>query len=97
VRRNHLLSEQIDQQQRCVAFRALTAQADGAAKEIAVWAATLADEAFTATRALVDGVRHHHAATLEFPAQMLQVGLTALVTEAERALLMGARTIACAR
>jgi hypothetical protein len=75
----------------------VTAQADSAAKEIAVWAATLADEAFTATRALVDGVRHHHTATLEFLAQMLQVGLAALVTEAERALLMGTRAIARTR
>jgi hypothetical protein len=62
---DHLLSEQIDQQQGCVAVRAVTAQADGAAKEIAVGAASLADEAFTATRAFVNGVRHHHAAPLE--------------------------------
>src|SRR5207248_1108174 len=40
---DHLLSEQIDQQQGYLAFRAVTAQADGVAKEIAVWAASLAD------------------------------------------------------
>jgi len=39
---NHLLSEQIDQQQGCIAFRAVTAQANGASKELAVWAAALA-------------------------------------------------------
>jgi hypothetical protein len=65
VRRNHLLSEQINQQQGCVAIRALTAQADGAAEQIAVWAATLADEAFAAAWALVDGLRHHRTAALE--------------------------------
>ncbi len=89
-RADHLLSKQIDQQQGCLAFRAVTAQADGAAKEVALWAASLADEAFTATRALVDGVRHHHAATLEFLAQMLQVGLAAVVSEAKSTLLVGA-------
>jgi len=66
VRRNHLLSEQIDQQQGCVAFGAVAAQADGTIKEMAIWAAALADEAFAAARALVDGLRHHRAATLEF-------------------------------
>jgi hypothetical protein len=65
VRRNHLLSEQLDQQHGCVACRALTAQTDGAAEQIAVWAATLADEVFTAARAFVDGLRHHRAAALE--------------------------------
>jgi hypothetical protein len=65
VRRNHLLSKQIDQQQGCVAFGALTAQADGPIKEMAIWAAALADEAFAAARALVDGLRRHRAATLE--------------------------------
>src|SRR5437764_13125378 len=64
--RNHLLSEEIDQQQGCVAFRAVTAQPDGAGKETAVWAAALADEAFTATRALVDRLRHDRPATLAF-------------------------------
>ena len=58
VRCNHLLSEQIDQQHGCVAFRAMTAQANGAAEQIAIWAATLADTALPATRALVHGLRH---------------------------------------
>ena len=62
---DHLLSEQIDQQHGGIAFRAVTTQADGAAKKMAVWAATLADEAFTAALALVDGLRRHRAATLE--------------------------------
>ena len=97
VRCNHLLSEQIDQQQGCVAFRAVTAQADGTAEQIAVWAATLADEAFTATLALVDGLRHDRAATLEVLAQALQIGQAGLVTEAERELLVGARAIARTR
>src|SRR5437879_12009657 len=52
---DHLLPEQIDQQQGCVAFRAVTAQADGAAKQLAIGAAALADEPFTAARALVHG------------------------------------------
>src|SRR3954454_9902301 len=87
---NHLLSEQIDQQQGCIAFRAVTAQANGASKETAVWAAALADEAFTAAGALVDRPRHHHSATLEFLAEPLQVGQAGLMTQAEGTLLMGA-------
>ena len=63
---DHLLCEQIDQQHGCVAFRALTAQADGPAEHIAVWAAPLADEAFTATGALIDRVRDDRAPLLEF-------------------------------
>jgi hypothetical protein len=90
VRRNHLLSDQIDQQHGCVAFRALTAQTDGAAEQIAVWAAPLADEAFTATVALVDSPRYHRAATLELLAKALQIGQARLMTQAEGALLMGA-------
>ena len=66
MRRNHLLSEQIEQQQGCVAFRAVTAQADGPAEQIALWAAPLADEAFTATGALIDRVRDDRAPLLEF-------------------------------
>jgi hypothetical protein len=65
VGRNHLLSEQIDQQQGCVAFRAVTAQTDGAGEQATLRAAALADEAFTAALALVDGLRHHRAAPLE--------------------------------
>ena len=94
---DHLLSEQIDQQQGRVAFRAVTAQADGAAKEIAVWAAALADEAFAAARALVDGLRHYRATTLEVLAQALQIGQAGLMTEAECELLVGARAIARTR
>ena len=63
---DHLLSEQIDQQQGCVALRAVTAQSDGTSKEMALWAATLADEALAAALAFVDGVRHYCAAALEF-------------------------------
>ncbi len=48
---NHLHSEEIEQQQGRVTFRAVTTQTDGAAKEIAVRAATLADAAFTTARA----------------------------------------------
>ena len=43
---NHLLSEQVDHEQGCVAFRAVTAQTDGARKEMALGAAPLADETF---------------------------------------------------
>jgi hypothetical protein len=97
VRCNHLLSEQIDQQQGCVAFGAVTAQADGAAKQMAIWAATLADEAFAATLAFVDGLRRYRATTLEVLAQAPQIGQAGLVTKAERELLVGARAIARTR
>ena len=87
---DHLLCEQIDQQHGCVAFRALTAQADGPAEHIAVWAAPLADEAFTATGALIDRVRADRAATLELLTETLQIGQAGLVSEAESTLLVGA-------
>ena len=62
---NHLLSEQIDQQHGRVAVRAVTTQADGTSKKLAVWAATLADTALTATRTLVHRLRHQRAPTLQ--------------------------------
>ena len=71
---NHLLSEQIDQQQGCIAVRAVTAQADGASEQMAVRTATLADEAFTAAAAFVDGPRHDRAAALEVLAKACRSG-----------------------
>ena len=91
---DHLLSEQIDQHQGCVALRAVTAQSDGTSKEVAIWAAALADEALTAALALVDGVRHYCAAALEVLAQALQIGQAGLMTEAKGALLVSTRAIA---
>jgi hypothetical protein len=96
VRRNHLLAEQIDQQHGCVAFRAVTAQTDGTIKEMAIWAAALADEAFAAVRALVDGLRHDSAAALQFLAEASQIGWAGLMSRAESMLLMSSRAIACA-
>src|SRR5207237_8624392 len=43
---DHLPSAEISDQEWYLAFRAVTAQTDGTAKEIALRAATLADEAF---------------------------------------------------
>ena len=94
---HHLLSEEIDQQQRRVAFRAVTTEAHGTSEEIARRVAPLADESFGATGAFVDGVRDHHAATLELPAELLQIGRLRSVTKAERELLMSMRAVACAR
>ena len=90
VRRNHLLSEEIDQQEWRIAFGAVAAQPDGPAKEMALRATPLADEAFTAAGALVDRPRHHRAAALELLAKALQIGQAGLMTQAEGALLMGA-------
>ena len=50
-------------------------------KEIALWAAPLADEAFTATGALIDRVRDDRAATLELLTETLQIGQAGLVSE----------------
>lgn len=91
---DHLLSEQIDQQHGRIALRAVTAQAHGAAKELAVWAATFTELAFTATRALIQGVRHHGARSLELLAEVLQVGWARLVAQAKGVLLVGSRAIA---
>ena len=97
VRRNHLLSEEIDQQKWRVAFGAVAAQADGSAKEIALRAAALTDETFTATGALIDCVRDDRAALLELLAEPMQVRRGRLLPQAEGALLMSARAIACPR
>jgi hypothetical protein len=91
---DHLLSEQIDQQQGRVALRTVPAQAHGMAKELAVRAARLTEVAFTATRALVQGVHHHCATSLELLAEVLQVGRARSVTQAEGLLLVGSRAIA---
>jgi len=65
VRRNHLLSEKIDQQEWRIAFGAVAAQPDGPAKEMALRATPLADEAFAAAGALIHRVRYDHAPLLE--------------------------------
>ena len=65
VRRNHLLSEEIEQQEWRIAFGAVAAQPDGAAKEMALRATPLADETFTAAGALVNRVRDDRAPLLE--------------------------------
>ncbi|MGI9146379.1 MAG: hypothetical protein ACR2IK_07520 [Chloroflexota bacterium] len=88
MRRNHLLSEEIDQQKRRLAFGAVAAQADGATKKIAVRAAALADETFTAAGALVYRLRDDSVALLEFLAEPMQVGRGRLLTQAKGALLM---------
>lgn len=94
---HHLLSQQIDQQQRRVALRALATQAHGTAKVMAFGAAALTDEAFTAIGAFVHGVRYDGAATLEISAQLLQIQPAGAVAQTEGELLMGSRAIACAR
>ena len=92
---NHLLSEEIDQQQWRVALGALAAQTDGTSKDLAFGATPLADGAFTADGAFVHGLRHDCSAALELMPKLLQVGRRLLVTQAESELLMGARAIAC--
>jgi hypothetical protein len=92
----HLLSEEIDQQEWRVALGAGTAQANGPRKELAFGATTLADGAFTADGAFVHGPRHDYSAALELVPKLLQVGCRLLVTQAESELLVGARAIPCA-
>jgi len=92
---NHLLSEEIDQQDWRVALGAVTAQANGPCKELAFGATALADGAFTAGGAFVDGPRHHCSAAPELMSKLLQGGRWLLVTKAESELLMGARAIPC--
>ena len=71
VRRNHLLSQKIDQQQRRVAFRAVATEPNGTAKEMACGATALAEEALTAASAFVHGLRDDGSALLELTAQLL--------------------------
>jgi hypothetical protein len=66
VRRNHLLPDEIDQQEWGIAFGAVAAQPDGPAKELALRATPLADETFTAAGALINRVRDDRALLLEF-------------------------------
>ena len=66
VRRNHLLSKEIDQQEWRIAFGAVAAQPDRPAKEMALWAAPLADATFTAAGALIHRLRDDRAPLLEF-------------------------------
>jgi hypothetical protein len=93
---NHLLSEEIDQQEWRVALGAVTAQANSPHKELAFGATSLADGAFTADGAFVNGPRHDGSAALELMPKVLQVGRWLLVTQAESELLVGARAIPCA-
>jgi len=89
----HLLSKQIDEQHWCLALRAVTAQANGSAEQVALRTTTLADEALGTTRALVDRLRHQRAAPLQLLAQTVEIHVGVLA-EAEGALLVGTRTIA---
>jgi hypothetical protein len=68
---HHLLSDEVDQQEWRVALGAVAAQADGASKELAFGATALADEAFTAAKAFVHGLRRDRSATLELCSQLL--------------------------
>jgi hypothetical protein len=97
VRCNHLLSDDVDQQQRRVALRAVATEPDGAVEAIAFGATALADEALTAARAFVDGLRHDGSALLELSSQLVEIGERGLMTKAKSELLMGSRAIACAR
>ena len=94
---HHLLSEEIDQQQRRVALGALTTQAHGTIEEIAGRAAALADETFAAAGAFVHGVRDDDALTLELVAELLQIGRAGSMPQPKRTLSMGGRAVACAR
>ncbi len=97
MRCNHLLSEELDQQKWRVAFWALATQTDGTVKEAALGATPLTDETLTTIGAFVDRLCHDRSATLELLAKMPHVGQVRLLAEAERTLLVGARTIARAR
>ena len=62
---NHPLSEQVFNENGRVALRAQAAQTDRTSKQVAVAAASLAEEALTAPAALVDRVGHQRFAELE--------------------------------
>ena len=77
-------------------IRAVATEADGACEQVALGAATLADEALAAVGTFVHGLRHDRSTTLELVTKLLEVGHIGAVTQAEGELLMGARAIACA-
>jgi hypothetical protein len=80
ARCNHLLSEEIDQQEWRVALGAVTSETNGPCKDLAFGAPALADGAFTADGAFVYGPRHYCSATLELVPKLVQVGRGLLVT-----------------
>jgi hypothetical protein len=86
---DHLLSEEIDQQEWRVTLGAVTTQANGPCKKLAFGATALADRAFTADGAFVHSPRDYGSAPLELMPKVLQVGRWLLVTQAESELLMG--------
>ncbi len=82
-----LEAEQVGQEDRLVAVRAGTTQAEGPAEEPAVGAAAFADQALTAAWALVDGVGDQRPALLELPTQHPEIGGLGVMAEAVGALL----------
>jgi hypothetical protein len=90
---NHPLSEQVLNENGRVALRAQSAQTDRTSEQVAVAAATLAEEALTAPAAFVDRVGHQRFAALESLAHTRQIGSRGLMTESITALLASARAI----
>ncbi len=91
--REHPLSEQVINEHGAVALRAQAAQTDGTREQVAVAAASLAEEALTAPAALVDRVRDQRFTTLESLAHAAQIGRGSLMTESITALLASARAV----
>ena len=90
---NHLLSEQVFKEHGAVALRARPAHTDRTSKQVAGVAASLAEEALTASAALVDRVGHQRFAALERLAHTRQIGRGGLMAESITALLASARAV----
>src|SRR6266851_5028261 len=93
---NHPLSEQVLKEHRGVALRARAAHTERTSKQVAIAAASLAEEALAAPATLVDRVRDQRFATLESRAHTAQIDRGSLMTESITALLASARAIPCA-
>src|SRR5712691_10053309 len=91
--RNHPLSEQVINENGGVALRAQAAQTDRTSEQVAVAAATLAEETLSAPATLVDGVRDQRFTTLQSLAHAAQIGRESLMTESITALLASARAV----
>ena len=90
---DHPLSKQVVEKNWGVAFRTRPSHTQGAAKQVAVFTATLADEPLTAPAALVDGVSDQRFVALECLAHTRQIDGGGCMAEPVTALLARSLTV----
>jgi hypothetical protein len=90
----HLQSEQVSQQEWSVAFTTTTTEPDSTTEDVAVWAASLTDQALATPAALVQPVGHQPASAPQLGPQLVLVeGGQRSVPQPERPLAAGIAAI----